>query len=97
MAHADRGTKRRCPSCGAPFYDLNRDPAICPKCQTEYVAVARAPLRPTRGQAKAAVVAIPEDAAVFEEDEVLDSDDEHEDEEEGIDGETPDEGDEMRD
>src|SRR4051812_30679204 len=28
-------------SCGAKFYDLDRDPAICPKCGTVYQAVAQ--------------------------------------------------------
>lgn len=27
------GTKRTCQSCGAKFYDLRRDPIICPKCE----------------------------------------------------------------
>ena len=27
------GTKRVCPSCGARFYDLRRDPITCPVCQ----------------------------------------------------------------
>ena len=29
---AERGTKRTCqnPECGSRFYDLNRDPIICP-------------------------------------------------------------------
>lgn len=35
MATPDRGKKRTCPSCGAVFYDLNRTPIICPKCETE--------------------------------------------------------------
>lgn len=26
------GMKRICPSCSAKFFDLNKDPAICPKC-----------------------------------------------------------------
>ena len=26
------GQKRVCPSCDAKFYDLNNNPAICPKC-----------------------------------------------------------------
>src|SRR5262245_49992622 len=35
---AERGTKRTCqnPECGSRFYDLNRDPAVCPICQTAY-------------------------------------------------------------
>jgi uncharacterized protein (TIGR02300 family) len=26
------GTKRLCPHCGAKFYDLSKDPIVCPKC-----------------------------------------------------------------
>ena len=34
----ERGTKRTCQSgsCGARFYDLNRDPIVCPICGTVY-------------------------------------------------------------
>lgn len=39
---ADRGTKRTCQgsSCGARFYDLNRDPIVCPMCGAEYKITA---------------------------------------------------------
>lgn len=40
MASKDaRGTKRTCQnnSCGARFYDLNRDPIVCPVCDSKYV------------------------------------------------------------
>ena len=35
---AERGTKRTCqnPECGSRFYDLNRDPIVCPTCQTAF-------------------------------------------------------------
>ena len=33
---AERGTKRVCLSCGSKFYDLMRDPIICPICQSVY-------------------------------------------------------------
>jgi uncharacterized protein (TIGR02300 family) len=35
---AERGTKRTCqnPECGQRFYDLNRDPIVCPICQAAY-------------------------------------------------------------
>jgi uncharacterized protein (TIGR02300 family) len=33
---AERGTKRVCQSCGSKFYDLLRDPIICPICQAVY-------------------------------------------------------------
>ena len=36
MAKAEWGTKRICPSCGTRYYDLLREPVICPKCDTPY-------------------------------------------------------------
>jgi uncharacterized protein (TIGR02300 family) len=54
---ADRGTKRSCqnPECGSRFYDLNRDPIVCPICGTQYhlataptAASAAAPMAPDR-------------------------------------------------
>ncbi len=35
---AARGTKRTCQNekCGKRFYDLNKDPIICPLCDTEF-------------------------------------------------------------
>jgi uncharacterized protein (TIGR02300 family) len=29
------GTKRKCSSCAAKFYDLDKRPIVCPKCDTE--------------------------------------------------------------
>jgi uncharacterized protein (TIGR02300 family) len=37
------GTKRTCPSCGARFYDLQKTPIVCPKCDTNFVAEAVLP------------------------------------------------------
>jgi uncharacterized protein (TIGR02300 family) len=41
---AERGTKRTCQNseCGSRFYDLNRDPIICPICQSTYALAASA-------------------------------------------------------
>ena len=36
VAKPEWGTKRICPSCGTRYYDLLRDPVICPKCSTPY-------------------------------------------------------------
>lgn len=41
MAKPDLGKKHVCQSCGSPFFDLNRNPAVCPKCDTEVVAVTK--------------------------------------------------------
>ncbi len=35
MAKPELGTKRTCVNDGIRFYDLNKVPAICPKCGTE--------------------------------------------------------------
>ena len=40
MAKPELGTKRLCGSCAAKFYDLSKDPIICPKCGTTFVVVA---------------------------------------------------------
>ena len=46
---AERGTKRVCQSCGSKFYDLNRDPIICPACQTVYQMSAPSSRAPAGG------------------------------------------------
>lgn len=33
---AARGTKRICQSCGAKFYDLTKDPIVCPMCEAVF-------------------------------------------------------------
>ncbi len=32
MGKVDLGMKLTCESCGARFYDLNKQPGVCPKC-----------------------------------------------------------------
>ena len=36
MANPELGAKQICPNCQAKFYDLNRRPAVCPKCATAF-------------------------------------------------------------
>lgn len=36
MANPELGTKQICPQCQAKFYDLNKRPAHCPKCASEF-------------------------------------------------------------
>ena len=36
MAKPEWGTKRICPSCGTRYYDMTRDPIVCPKCSTPF-------------------------------------------------------------
>lgn len=46
MANPALGTKRICMGCDAKFYDLGKDPIVCPTCETVYV-IPKAP--PPRG------------------------------------------------
>ena len=55
MAKPELGGKHQCQNCGTRFFDLNRDPIICPKCGTVFQAVALA-RAPVRAAAAAAVV-----------------------------------------
>ncbi len=36
MSKFDPGTKQSCPECSIKFYDLNKRPAVCPKCEHSY-------------------------------------------------------------
>ena len=42
MAKPELGAKRQCQACGAKFFDLNKDPIVCPKCGTVFQGAARA-------------------------------------------------------
>jgi uncharacterized protein (TIGR02300 family) len=52
VTKSELGTKRRCTSCDTKFFDLNKDPVVCPKCmavfappQPDPVPARRAPGR----------------------------------------------------
>ena len=36
MAKSEWGVKRVCQSCDVRFYDLRRDPIVCPSCGTKF-------------------------------------------------------------
>jgi uncharacterized protein (TIGR02300 family) len=59
VAKAELGTKRLCASCGAKFYDLNKDPIVCPKCHTvmQLAAITRGRPEPVRQEAEEEAVA----------------------------------------
>ena len=46
MAKPELGSKRQCQACGAKFFDLNKDPIVCPKCGTVFQGVAAMRVRP---------------------------------------------------
>lgn len=90
LAKSEWGLKRTCLSCSARFYDMQRDPIVCPNCEAEFDPLAL--VRPRRARAAAASqakakadakAAVPEAAAET-------SGDEEELAEEAIDVETDD-------
>jgi uncharacterized protein (TIGR02300 family) len=40
ISKATRGTKRVCQACEVRFYDLARDPVVCPSCGAKYALAA---------------------------------------------------------
>ena len=36
MSKPEWGIKRVCPSCSVKYYDFNKNPIICPKCEFEF-------------------------------------------------------------
>ncbi|HEX6956729.1 MAG TPA: TIGR02300 family protein [Ferrovibrio sp.] len=50
MAKPEWGTKRRCLSCSAAFYDMGKTPILCPKCGAEFnpeiLVKSRRPAKP---------------------------------------------------
>jgi uncharacterized protein (TIGR02300 family) len=46
VAKPELGAKHQCQNCGAKFFDLNKDPIVCPKCATVFQG-ASARARPT--------------------------------------------------
>lgn len=48
MSKAELGIKRLCASCGAKFYDLLKNPIVCPKCASVFVPPVPAPPRSRR-------------------------------------------------
>lgn len=54
VGRPELGTKCACASCAERFYDLNRSPAVCPKCgaiQPPVSVRAPRPVRPNPGSA----------------------------------------------
>ena len=47
VAKPELGEKHDCQECGARFYDLNKSPAVCPKCGTKVAPLTRTKAAPS--------------------------------------------------
>ncbi|MGE3332208.1 MAG: TIGR02300 family protein [Rhodospirillaceae bacterium] len=83
MPKVDLGMKLTCESCGARFYDLNKQPGICPKCGTANArpVIFKASRRPSAEDREKAAAAhkVPPKPAPEDDVDTDDSDDEDED------------------
>jgi uncharacterized protein (TIGR02300 family) len=62
VAKPELGTKRLCTNCGAKFYDLSKDPIVCPKCHSVVeIAVVSSRSRPDAAAAARAAAPAPEE------------------------------------
>jgi uncharacterized protein (TIGR02300 family) len=43
VVKAELGSKRTCPSCATRFYDLLKNPIVCPKCGVSFIAATLLP------------------------------------------------------
>ena len=66
MTRPELGTKRQCQSCGAKYYDLNKDPITCPKCNAVFVVETVTRRRPRPDANGAAAKPRPKPAEVVE-------------------------------
>ena len=72
MVDPKLGTKRICEACGAKFYDLNKSPAVCPKCGHVYdPAAAMATDEPVRDIAPTAEEKETDNDALEDDDDAL--------------------------
>ncbi|TVR99514.1 MAG: TIGR02300 family protein [Rhodospirillales bacterium] len=63
MAKPEWGTKRSCHNCGARFYDLRREPVVCPVCGTVYDPGRQAKTRRPGGRALAPAAVLADEVA----------------------------------
>jgi uncharacterized protein (TIGR02300 family) len=70
-----RGLKRTCASCATKFYDFNKSPIFCPKCNTEFTGIVKVRTRRGRNviedaKAKSALDGDDDTVEIVEDDEV---------------------------
>jgi uncharacterized protein (TIGR02300 family) len=78
MPKAEWGVKRTCPNCETRFYDLQREPILCPECGATFNMDDHGKVSGMRERRVPVAVADEADPLVDEDDEALVDDDEEE-------------------
>ena len=79
MPKPEWGVKRSCPHCETRFYDLQKEPIVCPECGTTYDVDAHGKVSATRERRAAVPAGVDEEELVDDEDLVKDEDEEEAD------------------
>lgn len=74
MTKPNLGKKQTCKSCEARFFDLNKNPAVCPKCGEE-IKISKSKIRRSAAPAPDAVAPSAPTAATIPARKVVDDDD----------------------
>ena len=74
MAKPDLGSKQKCQNCGTKFFDLMKDPVVCPKCGTVQSGAGPSP-SPRAAAFRQPAAAVEEDETEAETPEVVSLDD----------------------
>ncbi len=83
MPKAEWGVKRTCPNCEARFYDLQREPIVCPECGAAFAVDNQGKVSAPRERRAPVPVAEDEDPLVADQD-LVDEEDADEDADEPL-------------
>jgi len=61
VAKAEWGVKRICPNCGTRYYDMKKQPPVCPTCQTVFDPETLVRSRRGRAAAEKKAAPVPEE------------------------------------
>ena len=89
MSASARGKKRTCQGCSESFYDLNKDPAVCPHCghshpQDSFLLSKKAPPQPPSKPKALATDDVDVDDDLDDDDDVLNDDDDLDDDDDDV-------------
>jgi uncharacterized protein (TIGR02300 family) len=79
MPKAEWGVKRTCPSCEARFYDLQRDPIVCPECGATFAVDDHGKVLATRERRVPVAVPDENDEALVDDEDLSEEDADAED------------------
>jgi uncharacterized protein (TIGR02300 family) len=70
VAKPELGAKHQCQNCGAKFFDLNKDPIVCPKCGTVFQGASARARPASKSDEEESELAVPAGVDIVSLDEV---------------------------